>query len=189
MPTGLDYAMICPTGGADLTVDAVGTAQVAVTIDGAPATAAVTKHLATDGLMRVRFTRGAESSEYALRCLPPDFPPYNVDRPGSPQPGWYLGGMGWSAPPTSKFIVILDNHGAVVWYKRTDNQFVLDAKPWTNGNIAWTPQLGAAFGVDPGRGYRVTSLDRIARRRVEDHVREHRPITTTWSPCRAVAER
>ncbi len=129
--TGLDYDMICPAGGADLTIDAVGTAQVAVTIDGATATAAVTRHLITDGLTRVRFTRGAESMEYTLRCLPPDFPPYNVDRPGSPQPGWYLGGMGWSVPPTSKFIVILDNHGAVVWYKRTDNQFVLDAKPWT----------------------------------------------------------
>ena len=152
MPRGLDYDMICPAGGADLTIDAVGTTQVAVTIDGATATAAVTRHLITDGLTRVRFTRGAESVEYTFRCLPPDFPPYNVDRPGSPQPGWYLGGMGWSVPPTSKFIVILDNHGAVVWYKRTDNQFVLDAKPWTNGNIAWTPQLGAAFGELPAAG-------------------------------------
>ncbi len=156
--TGLDYAMICPAGGADLTIGAVGTAQVSVTIDGAPATAAVTKHLVTDGLMRVKFTRGPSRRSTRLRCLPPDFPPYNVDRPGSPQPGWYIGGMGWSVPPTSKFIVILDNHGAVVWYKRTDNQFVLDAKPWPGGNIAWTPQLGPAFGVDPNRGYRVTSL-------------------------------
>jgi hypothetical protein len=70
-----------------------------------------------------------------------------------------MGGMGWSVPPTSKFVVILDNHGAVIWYKRTDNQFVLDAKPWTNGTIAWTPQLGPAFGIDPTRGYRVNRLD------------------------------
>lgn len=161
--TGLDYDMICPAGGGDVTIDAVGTAQVGVTVDGVPTSAVTARHIATDALMRVRFTRGAESVEYTLRCLPPDFPPYSVDRPGSPQPGWYLGGMGWSAPPTSKFIVILDNHGAVIWYKRTDNQFVLDAKPWPSGSalpaLAWTPQLGPAFGTTLGRGYRVTSLD------------------------------
>ncbi|MEP7113939.1 MAG: hypothetical protein ABI862_11785, partial [Ilumatobacteraceae bacterium] len=148
---GLDYAMVCPTGGGDLTIDAVGTAQVAVTIDGVPATTATTKHLATDGLMRVKFTRGAESAEYTLRCLPPDFPLYDVDQPGLPQPGWYLGGVGWSAVGSGKFIVILDNRGAVVWYKRTDNQFVLDVKPWPSGSsvpaLAWTPQLGPAFGT------------------------------------------
>ncbi|MEY2400387.1 MAG: 5-nucleotidase, partial [Ilumatobacteraceae bacterium] len=157
--TGLDYAMICPSGGSDLGIDAAGTAQVGITIDGAPFTTATTKHVATDGLTRVKFIRGAESTEYTFRCLPPDFPPYNIDRPGSPQPGWYMGGMGWSVPPTSKFVVILDNHGAVIWYKRTDNQFVLDAKPWPNGNVAWVPQIGPAFGTDPSRGYRVNALN------------------------------
>jgi hypothetical protein len=151
--------MICPSGGSDLGIDAAGTAQVGITIDGAPFTTATTKHVATDGLARVKFTRGADSTEYTFRCLPPDFPPYNIDRPGSPQPGWYMGGMGWSVPPTSKFVVILDNHGAVIWYKRTDNQFVLDAKPWPNGNVAWVPQLGPAFGTDAARGYRVNALN------------------------------
>jgi hypothetical protein len=161
--TGLDYDMICPTAGEDLTIEAIGTPQVVVTIDGLPTTMVTTKHLAVDGLMRVKFDRGAESTEYGFRCLPPDFPPYTIDRPGSTQPGWYLGGMGWSAPPTSKFIVIMNHHGAVVWYKRTNNQFVLDVKPWPSGSslpaVAWTPQLGPAFGTDPARGYRVTSLD------------------------------
>jgi hypothetical protein len=151
--------MICPAAGSDLSIDAAGTPQVAITIDGAPFTGATTKHVATDGLTRVKFTRGADSTEYTFRCLPPDFPPYTIDRPGSPQPGWYMGGVGWSVPPTSKFVVILDNHGAVIWYKRTDNQFVLDAKPWPGGNVAWVPQLGPAFGTDPARGYRVNALN------------------------------
>jgi Arylsulfotransferase (ASST) len=161
--TGLDYDMICPAAGADLSIFAVGTPQVVVAIDGVATTALTVKHLAVDGLLRLKFTRGAESTEYTLRCLPPDFPPYNIDRPIAPQPGWYLGGMGWSAATVGRFIVILDNHGAVIWYKRTDNQFVLDVKPWPSGSpvpaLAWTPQLGPAFGTNPARGYRVTSLD------------------------------
>ncbi|MDP9465492.1 MAG: hypothetical protein M3P52_12775, partial [Actinomycetota bacterium] len=46
-PAGLDYAMVCPAGGGDLTIDAVGTAQVSVAIDGVPATTVTNKHLAT----------------------------------------------------------------------------------------------------------------------------------------------
>ena len=156
---GLDYAMICPTGGGDLTVDAKGVPLTDVAIDGVPTTTIRSLHLATDGLMRVKFTRGTDVSEYTFRCLPSDFPPYTIDRPGSPQPGWYLGGMGWSATATARFIVILDNRGAPIWYKRTDNVFVLDVKPWGNGNLAWTPPLGPAFGLTPGRGYRITALD------------------------------
>jgi hypothetical protein len=70
-----------------------------------------------------------------------------------------MGTLGWSVNPNvGKFVVILDNHGAPVWYKRTE-QPVIDVKPWTNGNLAWTPLLGAAFGTTPARGYRVTALN------------------------------
>lgn len=158
-PVAQDYAMICPTGGADIGIDAQGTPLVDVTIDGEVVTGLATRHIAVDSYVTVRFRRGAELAEYTLRCLPPDFPPYTVDRPGAPQPGWYMGTLGWSVNPAiGKFVVILDNHGAPVWYKRTA-QPVIDVKPWTNGNVAWTPLLGAAFGTTPARGYRVTALN------------------------------
>lgn len=158
-PAAQDYAMICPTGGADIGIDAQGTPLVDVTIDGAVTTGPATRHIAIDSYVTVRFRRGAELAEYTLRCLPPDFPPYTVDRPGSPQPGWYMGTLGWSIDPNvGKFVVILDNHGAPVWYKRTAEP-VIDVKPWTGGNLVWTPLLGAAFGTTPARGYRVTALN------------------------------
>ncbi|HEY7627262.1 MAG TPA: hypothetical protein VH761_09340, partial [Ilumatobacteraceae bacterium] len=158
-PAAQDYAMICPTGGGDVGIDAQGTPLVDVTIDGAVTTGPASRHIAIDSYVTVRFRRGAELAEYTLRCLPPDFPPYTVDRPGSPQPGWYLGTLGWSVNPgIGKFVVILDNHGAPVWYKRTE-QPVIDVKPWTNGNLAWTPLLGTAYGVNPARGYRITALN------------------------------
>ena len=37
-PTGQDYAMICPAAGGDLSIDALGTSQVDVTIDGSAVT-------------------------------------------------------------------------------------------------------------------------------------------------------
>src|SRR6266540_1715855 len=69
-------------------------------------------------------TPQATTTHY-VRCLPPDFPDWSVQRPGTPQAGFYL------TSPTGT-PVIFDNNGVPMWW-------------WTSGSRS-TPSTAASSG-------------------------------------------
>ena len=188
--TGLDYAMICPAGGADLTINAVGTAQVAVTIDGVPTTAAVTKHLITDGLMRVKFTRGAESSEYAS-ALPATRLPAVQHRSARFADTWLVHGWDGLVGPADVEVHRDPQQPRRSRLVQANRQPV---RPRRKAVARWPRGVDPAAG--PGLRYRSQPWlsghqpHRLVDRRVEDHGRgPTRPTTTISSACPVVTGR
>ncbi len=158
-PAGQDYAVACDAGSTALSIQLDLLPGVSATLDGQPVpSGTINRPVATDQLLRLVLTRGADVKPYFFRCLPADFPTLDVERPGNPSPGWYLTTFGVAGSPSGPFSVIFDNRGAPVWYKRTSVP-VLDFKRLSNGTLAYVPQLGQAFGVQPDRGYLITRLD------------------------------
>jgi hypothetical protein len=154
---GTDYVIRCGSGTTPINLGARALPNTSVALDGVPLARYATPALQTDQAMTLRFTRGFDTVTYSFRCLPVDFPTLIVDRPGEPSPGWYLTTLGWNVTGSGTFAVILDNRGVPVWYKRTTRP-VIDLKRLNNGQLAWTPLLGSAYGVDPANGYRVVNL-------------------------------
>ena len=155
-PDGHDYGVICGAGANQWNVSAVAVPGASVA------------HLERDGAGNVTLNENeavvvtvtlpdTHTEAYWVRCLPHDFPALVVDRPDDPMPGWYLMGLGLNSP-TGPYTVILDGHGAVVWYRRTSTPPV-DVKVLPDGNVAWMPFGGAGFGSDPNNGYEERELD------------------------------
>jgi hypothetical protein len=92
-----------------------------------------------------------ESSEgdvsYHLRCLPPDFPILEAEVTGDgPKPGWYLTAFGFNDPAARHWIVVLDENGAVIWYKRSQ-RLVMDVKVLQDGHLTWSTSNGPGANV------------------------------------------
>lgn len=167
---GTDYAVHCDAGttAVDVALDLVpgATARINGISVGEGSTRVA---VPADGLFTVDLALAGTTHRQHFRCLPPDFPRLDVERTGATDAGWYLTTLGVSNADATPFLVILDHRGAPVWYKRAATQ-VLDLKRLSNGTLAFTPLLGAAFGVDPERGYVVTNLlgSLIAERTTDD---------------------
>ncbi len=156
-PDGHDYGVHCQAGSNPWTISAVGVPGSTVSIAGATPQGTIT--VTEDQLVTITVTlAGGGSEQYFVRCLPHDFPELQVSRPDDPTPGWYLTTTGVGAPAGFSYAVILDDHGAPVWYRKTATP-VIDFKPLPNGNLAWTPLLGASFGTNPTGAYEERSLD------------------------------
>ena len=156
-PDAHDYGVISATGTNDWQVDAQGVPGSTVAISGASPSGALS--IAENGLVTITVTKADSSIEqYFVRCLPHDFPQLQVSRPDDPTPGWYLTTTGLQAPAGTTYALILDSHGAPVWYHKTATA-VLDEKLMPNGDLAWTPIRGQAFGTDPTGGYEEHALD------------------------------
>jgi hypothetical protein len=98
----------------------------------------------------------ATSDQYWIRCLPHDFPVLSVDRPDDPTPGYYLfGTFGGSAG----YAIILDDHGAPVWYHQTTSGGAINVNLLANGDVIWSPPLGTAFGTNPSGAIQEHALD------------------------------
>ncbi|MET0908866.1 MAG: aryl-sulfate sulfotransferase, partial [Ilumatobacteraceae bacterium] len=158
-PAGTDYAIDCNAGTTTLDVRVDPLPLTTATLDGGALAAGSNPRAAqTDQLLTLTLTRGVQSRTYYFRCLPADFPELSIDRPGEPQPGWYLTTFGaLGAPNEAPFSVIMDNRGAPVWYKRV-SEGVIDFKRFSDGRLFFTPILGQGFGVQPERGYWETTL-------------------------------
>jgi hypothetical protein len=64
-------------------------------------------------------TLGSASVEYWVRCLPPDFPPIEMDRhpeAGTPTPGYYIVGNLIALGAMGGYAMVLDGNGVPVWY-------------------------------------------------------------------------
>lgn len=154
-PDAHDYGVICPGASNNLTVTGAAVPGGTVDVVGDDGSGAIT--VAEDGLVRIDVTLpGLPGESYFVRCLPSDFPPLAVDRPDDPAPGYYLiTAGGQPLPPggtTGAYVMILDHHGAVVWYKPVDKP-ALDFKVLPGGNLAWTYGLGV---FNPTHGWAAT---------------------------------
>jgi acyl-CoA thioesterase FadM len=129
-----------------------------VVVERDPVDPNLTVTIAPDDPITVELQRGAVEDTYSFRCLPADFPPFTVTRTGENAPGWYLTEMGWDGSGSAVFIVILDERGVPVWYKRTDRRLI-DLKALSNGNLVASPVNGFGFGIDGESGHRIMDLD------------------------------
>jgi hypothetical protein len=153
-----DYGVVCASGDNSWHVSAAAVPGATVMIAGADASGNLTVH--ENDLVEIAVQLpGGGVDHYFVRCLPHDFPTLAVDRPDDPSPGWYLlsSGLG-AAPGTGSYALILDDHGAPVWYQKRPAT-VIDVKRLPNGHLAWTPLLGGAFGVIPDGAYEERDLD------------------------------
>ena len=131
--------------------------------------------------------RQRRASTYFFRCVPPDFPPLDVDRHGTTTPGWYLTTFGFGQVPFGSFTAILDERGAPVWYKRTDVD-VIDFKRLVRRTLGvHAAARQRRSGSAPTRGYRLDRSRRPLARRAPHRGpgRRSRSTITTTSSCPA----
>ncbi|HYN33441.1 MAG TPA: hypothetical protein VES40_12510, partial [Ilumatobacteraceae bacterium] len=166
-PAATDYIIECAAGTGTATVamniDLLPFASATLSVAGAPGTplgsGSVSFPLRTDQPVVVSTSRPGAGRDYHFRCVPLDFPRLEVLRPGNPAPGWYLTTSGFASPNPSKngpYVMVLDNYGAPVWYRRTPSG-MMDAKRLSDGRLAFTPSYGP-FGIFESQGYWLTNL-------------------------------
>jgi hypothetical protein len=158
-PDGQDYGVRCAAGSNSLKIHLDLLPFATAKIDGtATPPGDVTEVVVTDELLPITMSRGGETKQYFFRCLPSDFPVLDIDRPGEPTPGWYLTTFGQGTSPSGTFTVILDNRGAPVWYKRTDEPLI-NFQRRADGTLLASSQ-GQFFGIpsDDVR-HRISDLD------------------------------
>ena len=164
-PDGHDYGVICGAGANTWNVSTVAVPGATVAVAGADQAGNVTLN-ENDAVVVTVTLANSQTEQYWVRCLPHDFPILTANRPDDPAPGYYLMGLGLNAF-SGPYAVILDDHGAVVWYRRTATP-PLDVKLLPDGNLAWMNFGGVPFGIDSQQRLRGTSARRHARAHVED---------------------
>ena len=168
-PEGHDYTTSCASGPNSLQVHAQGapgtTVSIAAATEPAPPRAGVTADrtltLNENEAVVVRAgVNGGSVEEYWVRCLPHDFPAIQVITTQAPNPGWYMMDAAFptSGGDQSRFLLILDERGVPVWYRRIPNPSI-DFTRLSNGTLAWTKLQGLAFGSNPTGAYEIHALD------------------------------
>ena len=166
-PAATDYVVECAAGmgsaNVTMTIDLLPFTTATIKVGGGPATpvatGTATVPMRTDDPLLLSTVRQGVGKDYHFRCVPTDFPRLDVTRPGNPAPGWYLTTSGFVSPNPARngpFLMILDNYGAPVWYKRTPSA-MMDAKKLSDGRLAFTPSNGP-YGILADQGYWLTSL-------------------------------
>lgn len=162
---GADYTMRC--GDIESTADGIVDVDLRIEVEpgatvdvngGEADTLDWSDVLGIDGLVSVGVELDGVVEEHHFRCVPDDFPSLTVTDSGERMPGWFLTELGWMNPDNGTFLVILNEHGVPVWFKRTERK-LLDVKVLSNGNLVASQLGGRAFGLDPTSGHRVFELD------------------------------
>lgn len=122
---------------------------------------------------RARTAAGREAT-YHIRCLPPDFPSFSVERPGAPQGDFYISTPNLGTLPPGQvrpaYGVIFDDRGVPVWWRKAPAP-PLDAEVLASGHVIWYERWDprGTFGTDPLGGYTEQTL-------AGDHVRLLRTV-------------
>lgn len=105
-----------------------------------------TLDLVEDQLVSVR-------DRYWIRCLPADFPavtPVTHDELERPASAWYLAN-------TNSFVVVFDDHGTPVWYRRGTRP--KDLKVIAPNTLAYVLEADAgSYSLNPGSHYTLDAL-------------------------------
>jgi hypothetical protein len=163
-PDATDYVVECGAGTGSstvtMTLDVLPFTSASVSVSDGPVTPVGTGRTSVsmreDQLLKLATTRAGAARDYHFRCVPPDFPRLDVNRPGSPSPGWYLTTSGFASRSPGPYLLILDHYGAPVWYKRTSSG-TINLMRLSDGRLAFSPAYGP-FGVRESQGYWLTSL-------------------------------
>ena len=105
------------------------------------------------------------TTQYWVRCLPPDFPTLRVNQAGPASPGW-TPGYYFTGNITSTngayYAMVLDGNGVPVWYQKVPTGAAglagaINVEPLSNDTIAWTSatSLGIRRWGQPQRLHRV----------------------------------
>jgi hypothetical protein len=159
-PQGRDYALDCSTGSTTVAFDVVGHRGRTVTVGSRTVVPDTPVRLAlvADEIVQVTATKaGLPTETYHFRCLPVDFPDLTVEQPGSPEPGWYLTGLG-GFNGIGAFTVIMDERGVPVWYQRAD-RFPINAQRLRDGTIMYDTSDANGYGVGADEVATIISLD------------------------------
>jgi hypothetical protein len=92
------------------------------------------------------FTGGSPVT-YHVRCLPSDFPSFDVQHLGTTQAEYYVVAISAASSSTYSYVAILDTNGVPVWwYKPTLRALYATLLP--SGNMAWTTASPPLTSVD-----------------------------------------
>jgi hypothetical protein len=143
-PEVQDYTVDCASAD-EVVLRVVVPPDEAISVDGAPARRGETfdQAIALEPNQAFRFTVTDASGDrsHSVRCLPPDFPSWSVERESAPQATWYaiaptLG------PGAGEYAIIADARGVPVWWMKTDGAVPLDFKVLPDGTVAWARYVG-----------------------------------------------
>jgi arylsulfotransferase ASST len=158
-PHVFDYYVRCPSVTNTLTVSmsaASGASSALLFPTSSPATRKQTLSLSVDANQAIVATAiaGSATTEYWVRCLPPDFPALSMvahPEAGTPTPGYYLVGNSGNTPG---YAMVLNGDGVPVWYVESTMAGVDDVDNVVNGGISffytwWTTDPLAVRTLDP----------------------------------------
>ena len=141
----VDYAVRCPVDGTNrLSLHLDLLPGVTARVRGVPVGSGDFRlAVPDDSAVAIDLQRGATSTRYLFRCLPFDFPALTVANPGSPRPGWIMSTL--AVAPSASYVVIFDERGAPVWYKRSTKALINLQRH--HGDALVTSTQGAFFGT------------------------------------------
>ena len=160
-PATSDYDVPCQAGsnllsltltgnGGPITVStnqqgsAVSGATVGISLDVVPNQAIVIDAPSAGGV--------SGTTQYWVRCLPPDFPTLQVNQAGPASPGWtpgyyFTGNI--QSNNGAYYAMVLDGNGVPVWYQKLPaGEVGINVEPLANDTIAWSPSSGSGVGTD-----------------------------------------
>lgn len=154
-PDQADYAVRCGSDGAELELDLLS--GTTAKVNGVPVAAGtIPLDVAAGDLTSVRLTRSGSTSTHWFRCVPDDFPRFDVERSADTTPGWYLT-VGYVDGSANGYALIMDPAGAPVWYQRVGEQGI-ELRRRADGLLVHAPKLGPRYGVPPDGAYQVITL-------------------------------
>jgi hypothetical protein len=150
-PGTYDYYVQCAAKTNTLTVSATapnGTSTALLQPEGVSLSQPV--EVAENGAVVVTATEGKMSTEYWVRCLPPDFPTIQwTPHPeaGAPTPGYYL--VGTFPLATVGYAMMLDRSGVPVWYTQTANPAACDVDSLKPNEVSFDSPVLVGQHSDP----------------------------------------
>ena len=153
-----DYVLRCHSGANTFGITITGASRGIVQVgsqSGTQVSSSVTLEENQALVLEATDPSGKATTSYWIRCLPSDFPPLAVTRPGRPSPGWYLTGNLGTAGGSGTYAMILDSNGTPVWYQKTAGQGAINVTPLARNVVAWASNPGPGFGTDPDSAFSV----------------------------------
>lgn len=154
-PSQSDYAARCGSGNATLELDLLS--GTTATVNGVPVQAGDIGLVRGEGdLVTVRLTRSGTTLTHHFRCVPADFPRFDVERSGTAAAGWYLT-IGYVDGAANAYAMIMDGAGAPVWYGVAPPR-AIEFRRRGDGLLVHVPSMGPRYGVDLDAAYQVITL-------------------------------
>jgi hypothetical protein len=143
-----DYYVRCPASEnpveVKMTAAPGSTIALVQPVSTPPATdATVPLTVAAGAAIVAAVTTGATTTEYWVRCLPPDFPQLVMTHhpeAGTPTPGYYLVGTVTAPDGGSAYAIVLDGEGVPVWFYTEEGSLgMYDVDNLLAGTISFDP--------------------------------------------------